>query len=702
MKKNIFLLIMLFCTSSSYTQTVERTYNAKISASTVSRMKEQAQTRSSTSTGMINVYLRLSPNADMERLASDYGIRFNVGYDNVYTALVPVSSIDRMAVDDDILYIDAGHEVHSMMDEARKYTHVDEVHQGISLPSAYKGNGVLVGIVDAGFDFTHPNFRNKDGKCRIEAVWDQNNFMSTDSEYGYGKEYRTADEVAAAKRDMELSGDTHGTHVAGIAAGSFDGPYTGVAPEADIVLVSTNKTEQGIIDGIDYLVKYAEKKNRPISINLSIGTVLGYKDGTDDFTILIDNIMKDEEGKILSIAGGNEGDRRSTLAGTFGDGHSIVKSYWEPPSYNSDNLFIQGEKGSDYLLTVTLKDTVTDNTVFEKTISSSYSQTLFFENFGTTTGTNGRLAVTVAENPANGNPHISLSMNYDKPANEAWQIALSSEKGRYMANSDYGEFSSGNAEGYSDGTNEYSIATTATGFNTIAVGAYVSKNTYMDLTGATHNPGWTLEEAYPLTGKGPTYDGRIKPDVTAPGAAVVSSFSSYAGTYYVKPEDKVYEYADPVNNKKYTWGVASGTSMATPVVTGTIALWLEADPSLTTEDIRDIIRKTSAMDKFTGSTPNGVYGYGKIDALAGIKYILEDSHIAETTAGTLSYNYDGRYLRFMTTNGMERIYIYNTAGMMIRSLDATTANIGTELTPGYVYLIKVVSANSNETFKLAL
>lgn len=140
-------------------------------------------------------------------------------------------------------------------------------------------------------------------------------------------------------------------------------------------------------------------------------------------------------------------------------------------------------------------------------------------------------------------------MNYDKPANEAWQIALSSEKGRYMANSDYGEFSSGNAEGYSDGTNEYSIATTATGFNTIAVGAYVSKNTYMDLTGATHNPGWTLEEAYPLTGKGPTYDGRIKPDVTAPGAAVVSSFSSYAGTYYVKPEDKVYEYADPVNNK---------------------------------------------------------------------------------------------------------------------------------------------------------
>ena len=142
--------------------------------------------------------------------------------------------------------------------------------------------------------------------------------------------------------------------------------------------------------------------------------------------------------------------------------------------------------------------------------------------------------------------------------------------------------------------------------------------------------------------------------------------------------------------------------MATPVVTATIALWLEADPSLTTEDIRDIIRKTSAMDNFTGSTPNGVYGYGKIDALAGIKYILEDSHIAETTAGTLSYNYDGRYLRFTTTNGMERIYIYNTAGMMIRSLDATTANIGTELTPGYVYLIKVVSANSNETFKLAL
>ena len=82
---------------------------------------------------------------------------------------------------------------------------------------------------------------------------------------------------------MELSGDTHGTHVTGIAAGSYDGPYRGVAPEADIVLVSTNKTEQGIMDGIDFLLKYAENAKKPISINLSIGTVLGSKDGTENF-----------------------------------------------------------------------------------------------------------------------------------------------------------------------------------------------------------------------------------------------------------------------------------------------------------------------------------------------------------------------------------------------------------------------------------
>lgn len=702
MRKNIFTLVLLFFAYTLYAQTVCKVYNPKISESTVSRIEEHVKTRGAAPSDAINVYLRIAPGADLNRIAGAYGVKFNVGHNNVYTALVPVESVNKMAADSCVLGIDAGQKVRSMMDEARKMVHVDDVHQGESLSAAYKGKGVLIGVVDAGFDFSHPNFRDNNGNCRIRAVWDQNNFMSADSEYGYGKEYKTTEDVVAAKRDMELSGDTHGTHVAGIAAGSFAGPYMGVAPEADIVLVSTNKTEQGIVDGIDYLVKYAEKQGRPIAINLSIGTVLGFKDGTDNFAMLIDNIMKDANGKILSIACGNEGDRRSTLAGTFVKGASCVKSYWTPPSYNSDNIFIQGESGAKYLFMLSLKDITDGETIFSRTFDTTEKQTVSFDNFGTLPENNGRIGVTVSENPVNGNPYIRVSMNYAKPDNEVWQITLASDHGRYMINSDYGEFLSNGESGYAEGTNDYTVAATATGYNTVSVGAYVSRSCYTDLSGLDHDKGWTVGDIYPLSGRGPSYDGRIKPDVSAPGAAVVSSFSSYAGAYYVKPEDKVFEYDDQVNGRKYTWGIMSGTSMATPVVTGTIALCLEANPSLTLDDVRDIIKHTAVLDGVTGTEPNGDFGYGKLDALSALKYIEQTSSVGNILTDGLMYNYDGGNLNISVSSDAEKISVYNTAGMMIKSQAITSGNASISLPPGSVYILRVVSSGKNHTFKLAL
>ena len=702
MRKTLLTLALSLCLLGAGAQTRVRTYSPKLSASTL-RLTEKRGTQDGVAADAVaNLFIRLRENADKERLSRVYGVRFNVGCGDVYTAVVPVSSIVALADDNDVEEIDAGQEVRTMMDNVRTLTNVDAVQSATGIDTAYKGNGVLVGIIDAGFDFRHPNFRDSNGKSRIRAVWDQNNFMQTNSSYGYGKEYLTGEELASVSRDMELTGDTHGTHVAGIATGSYDGPYLGVAPEADIVLVSTNKTEQGIIDGLDWLLKYAEKAQKPISINLSIGTVLGFKDGTDAFTVLTDNLMKGQKGKILSIAAGNEGHRRSTLKGTLDKDSQVMKSFWILPSYNRDNLFVEGVAGSEYTLTLSLKDKNTDETYFTKSFESGKRQSYRIDDFGTQSTDNGSMSVYVSANPANGNPYFSVNMVYGMPENETWEIVLKSENGRYMINSDHGEFGSSGREGYTEGTNACTIAATATGFNSVAVGAYVSKTSYNDMSRNTHEKPWTQGDIYPLSGKGPTFDGRIKPDVTAPGAAVVSSFNSYASGYYVKDADKVATVKDPTYNRTYTWGTASGTSMATPVVTGIIALWLEAEPSLTYEDVMSTIKETSMHDRFTGDVPDGIFGQGKIDALAGLKHILQMSSISHADAEKPSYSYADGMLHLTTTDRIDRIEVYRTDGTKVVSQNGNTNEIRLPLKSGGIYIVKVTHGSAVETMKLVI
>lgn len=702
MRKTLLTLALSLCLLGAGAQTRVRTYSPKLSASTL-RLTEKRGTQDGVAADAVtNLFIRLRENADKERLSRVYGVRFNVGCGDVYTAVVPVSSIVALADDNDVEEIDAGQEVRTMMDNVRTLTNVDAVHSATGIDTAYKGNGVLVGIIDAGFDFRHPNFRDSNGKSRIRAVWDQNNFMQTNSSYGYGKEYLTGEELASVSRDMELTGDTHGTHVAGIATGSYDGPYLGVAPEADIVLVSTNKTEQGIIDGLDWLLKYAEKAQKPISINLSIGTVLGFKDGTDAFTVLTDNLMKGQKGKILSIAAGNEGHRRSTLKGTLDKDNQVMKSFWILPSYNRDNLFVEGVAGSEYTLTLSLKDKNTDETYFTKTFKSGKRQSYRIDDFGTQSTDNGSMSVYVSANPANGNPYFSVNLVYGMPENETWEIVLKSENGRYMINSDHGEFGSSGREGYTEGTNACTIAATATGFNSVAVGAYVSKTSYNDISGNTHEKPWTQGDIYPLSGKGPTFDGRIKPDVTAPGAAVVSSFNSYASGYYVKDTDKVATVKDPTYSRTYTWGTASGTSMATPVVTGIIALWLEAEPSLTYEDVMKTIKETSMHDRFTGDVPDGIFGQGKIDALAGLKHILQMSSLSHADAEKPSCSYADGILHLTTTDRIDRIEVYRTDGTKVVSQNGNANEIRLPLKSGGIYIVKVMHGSAVETMKLVI
>ena len=186
---------------------------------------------------------------------------------------------------------------------------VDKVHQGVELEHGFKGKGVIVGIVDTGFEYGHINFYSPTEKSlRIKKVWDQNQSDGPlpDGFY-YGAEYKTEKDILNAQYD--LKDETHATHVTGIAAGSdYSGDYYGVAPESELALVAFSEVSRdnvSILDGVKYIFNYAEEENKPCVINLSLGSHTGPHDGSSMFDRVCDDLQG--PGRILVGAAGNEG-----------------------------------------------------------------------------------------------------------------------------------------------------------------------------------------------------------------------------------------------------------------------------------------------------------------------------------------------------------------------------------------------------------
>ncbi|MBQ2514360.1 MAG: S8 family serine peptidase, partial [Bacteroidales bacterium] len=120
---------------------------------------------------------------------------------------------------------------------------------------------------------------------------------------------------------------------------------------------------------------------------------------------------------------------------------------------------------------------------------------------------------------------------------------------------------------------------------------------------------------------GPTFDGRIKPDVVAPGLNINAAYNSFYGDFAGIKKSITHQFQH--NGKDYYYLAESGTSMASPVVAGVIALWLQAKPDLTPAEAMEVIRETSTHPDNTLEYPNNTYGYGQIDAYRGLLYVLD-------------------------------------------------------------------------------
>lgn len=640
---------------------------------------------------------------------------------NTATVRLTAAELKDLAAMDGVEYIQLTNGVKQTLDKAREETGTDDVHKGTSLPKPYTGKGVVFGVVDGGFDYMHAAFRNPtDGTTRIKRVWEQGTKSFTGAKapekFGYGIEMTTQSQLEAAQAD--ITGNSHGSHVACIAAGcdeSNNSAYIGNAPDADIVLVAmdlTNGTSVDICNGVQYIFDYADEVGKPCVVNLSLANNLGPHDGTSTFDVMTDAMQK--PGHLIVGAANNARTDKFHIDHAFASADDAPLktfiNYKSTPSATSygGSIDIWGDKGSDFTVEVAAFN------MFSKEVKKS--TVVYPAQEGVTEATFGSYAkgsIKVAAESAselNGKLHINLSSAVTSLRNNYNIAIIVTPKGKGRVNlwADNGwlGLSSKDVEGFSDPDEQSSTIGEigGTGKKILTVGSYTTRNEFR-----TDTQYATLDEPLgaisSFSSYGPTADGRLKPEVSAPGCLIISASSNFdsgqviAGTYEKFGRSNSYCFMQ-------------GTSMASPFVAGVVATWLEAYPTLSPEELKDIIMTTSRKDTNTTDEPNNDYGYGKINPMDGLKKCIDLQTAGVKTIDNVFDGsvkvVDGNICIAFPKAAKAEVSVADMSGKTVMQKSLGTVNGGEvvsvpmgQLANG-IYVVSVRTAKTTKAFKVCL
>lgn len=656
----------------------------------------------------------------------------------VCIALLPVSQLAPLSLDRRVVRMEANPLSRPMTDMTPAVIGADLVSQGFQLPQAYTGRGVVVGICDVGFDFTNPMFTDANGQTRIRQAWDI--YSGENTGYaGFGTLYTTPEELAAARGTCD-STRYHGTHVAAIAAGSAVGPYQGIAHEADIVMSQTylngytedqrtrlirslnatlnNDTADPLIHdvaskkltlsnalealAIKHVVDYAAAHGQPCVVNCSFGA---------QQTLTADYSLQEElmnsltgPGRIIVCSAGNYADGilyRVKPAQTRMDDRMWLKSSLTP----TITLRSAGSFMLKLLLDIEGADTLclTSDAIVEAgsagyqdsiAINNSAVQSKFYvESHAYSTQMTGLTAYSV---------RLTLptpAKAYTKPSFAI--IVESDAEVEVMGSSSAATFNRLNTSGYVNSA-PYTVTVPATFTEMIAVGLTSHRDSVTNIEGNrityeyNHN---LLGQVVSWSGSGPTLEGRMKPDVVAPGHNIVSAFNSNCPLTELTTKKAQLVASTRIGEKDYYWKAESGTSMSAPVVTGTIALWLQANPELTPDDVKQILAHTARHPEADETYPNYRYGYGEIDAYRGLLYLAELTGVeglSDYQPQKLTFRIEERTLRLLGTD-VAAVNLYALGGQVALRTQTTDGTVDlSHLRPG-VYAVQVDTGEASTT-----
>ena len=572
----------------------------------------------------------------IRQIVEVHGGLFRNAVGNIATVKIPVSAILVLASSKEILRIESPVGNYTTMnDSMRSKIQVNEVHAGMPpLPQGYDGTGIAIGIIDTGVDFTHPDLQDSSGNTRVKYLWDQRQPVAanTPAAYGYGQEWNNTEiDAGTAAIHNDVQGFGHGTHVTGIASGdgSAINKNKGVAPGADIIEVAfdfNNVTDPTYSDAVDYIFNKAQLLGKPCVINASLGDYYGSHDGHDLQSQLISAMIDQQAGRTLVAAAGNAGNVPLHLGYNVTTDTSFT---WVPHNPAYPNMYIQiwGDTsdfdGIDFSIGADVN-----------TSSASYRGRLpfrdIFYNLGvlkedTLFSTSGnRLAIVQSFGSIQGPAYQLEFLIVPDSTSYIWRL-ISTGSGRF----DIWKFYDGTGlTGFLNSSLPpaaivpeiiyYKLpdlnSTIVSGFqcldNVITVGNYGNRNWYIDVNGNPFTNANTPEVIISNSSRGPTRDGRIKPDIAAPGSSTLScgQLSLFAiwitqPTNAVKIAEGGFHFRD------------GGTSSASPVVAGVAALFLQQNPTATALQVKNAILQCAVQDTFTGNLlPDNTWGYGKVNA----------------------------------------------------------------------------------------